>query len=126
MAWKTQGDDRIKQYRVYRELEEEYRAVLAERDEALAKVRAKDATIRQLAAELAQALDTFGAVPIGPAPAPEEPTAAVLNPPDTTPPPRATTPPQAIPGPAKAKAGSGEYPTAGRSLPLRERFGGGK
>lgn len=55
MAWNKSGDERVKSYRIYKELEEKYRSVEAERDFLLAQIRLKDATIRNLAAELAGA-----------------------------------------------------------------------
>ena len=59
MAWKDSGDDRIRRYRAYRELEEAHQAALARIDELETQLRAKDATIRQMALELHQALTAF-------------------------------------------------------------------
>lgn len=53
MGWKVSGEERVKRFRVYQELEEKYAGALAELQHAKEEVRRKDMTIRHLAAELA-------------------------------------------------------------------------
>ncbi len=60
MTWNAKGEDRAKSYRVYRELEERYRAEQALVEELQSRLAEKNQTIRQLADELAQALQTPG------------------------------------------------------------------
>lgn len=55
MAWKATGDERIRSFRAYRELESEYQKTLDEKYRLEEQVRHKDSVIRSLAAELASA-----------------------------------------------------------------------
>lgn len=53
MAWNKSGEERVKSYRVYRELEKVHSDTLEELARAKEAIRAKDELIRRLAAELA-------------------------------------------------------------------------
>jgi hypothetical protein len=122
MAWKTQGDERIKQYRVYRELEEQYNAALAELQALRIEVLKKNATIRHLAAELATVPEMVAE--------PEPPITEALDDSPALPPILPKPPVKALPN--AAKPASGEYPRVSsttpppRGLSLREKLGGGK
>ncbi len=53
MAWKGSGEDRIKRYHLYQELEARYLQVQKEKEALAALIAQKDRTIRHLASELA-------------------------------------------------------------------------
>lgn len=56
MVWSAKGDERVKSYRLYRELEELYSSALSKIERLQHSVRHKDELIRRLAAELASNL----------------------------------------------------------------------
>lgn len=53
MVWDAKGEDRIKSYRLYRDLEDKYNEALAEVELLRAQVKSKDELIRRMAAEIA-------------------------------------------------------------------------
>ncbi len=56
MGWKQTGDERVKSYKVYKDLEAQYLALHRAHEELQDRLRAKDETLRQMARELFQAL----------------------------------------------------------------------
>lgn len=56
MAWNASGEERAKSYRVYKQLEEQYLQLRQECDILRQMLETKNASIRQLATELSQAL----------------------------------------------------------------------
>lgn len=54
MAWNTSGEERVKSYRVYRELEERYERCKEENARLVSQIAAKEELIRSLAAEVAR------------------------------------------------------------------------
>ena len=52
MTWDTKGEERMRSFKLYRDLEERYKATLAQKAELEARIAQKDNLIRQLAAEL--------------------------------------------------------------------------
>lgn len=53
MGWHAKGDDRVKSYRLYQELERNYHAALTDLEAMKTAIRIKDELIRRLAAEIA-------------------------------------------------------------------------
>lgn len=53
MVWSAKGDERVKSYKLYRDLEESYSAAIRDIDRLQLAIRQKDELIRRLAIEVA-------------------------------------------------------------------------
>jgi hypothetical protein len=113
MGWKATGEDRVKSFKVYQDLEQRYQEALRDKERLEAMVRTKDNAIRDLARELHQALE-----------ASTLPQEAPLQPAEDLP---ASVPPKALSEPYRPivkRTASGTIASVG--LPLKDRLAGQK